>query len=648
MALGPPRRLSRLLPGGGWPVKRTIFRSYVNRTFSVFFRRLHRFHLPGAVLVALLQRTPMLRVAAVAEERIVASPVGALLRSAAAWAASLGAVHALAGATTFVLSRGTPIAGTVGQPIVPVTFTYTGAPAAPASWRVTGSLPPGLAFSPAPNANNVINSSTPSISGTPTQAGAFTVQVQGFNAPNATGETNNTQVAIAFDISGTASALPVFVAHPVSQTVAVGATLTLSVGATGSPAPTLQWRRNGTNLAGATGTTLTLSNLQPAQAGDYTVVATNSAGSVASAIATVTIVPAVPEFTVQPASQTIAAGSTVVFSAAATGALSYQWQRDNGNIPGATNPTLVLSGLAAAPGAYRVVASSASGSVASAPADLGVVSLDDFGRLINLSILTSVSAADPVFTVGTVIGGAGGPKAVLVRAAGPSLEPLGVGGVLPDSKLELYAGSGVIAANDNWAGDATLSATFKAVGAFPYVSADSRDSAIYNPAIVARDYTVQVSGAGGAAGMVIAELYDATPAASFSAATPRLINVSVRKQIGAGEILTAGFVIGGQTSRTVLVRAIGPGLAPFGVASPMADPRLVLFNAIPAKIAENDNWGGSAQLTTTGEGVGAFPIDLPGSRDAMLLLTLAPGNYTAQVSGVTGGGEVLVEVYEVP
>jgi hypothetical protein len=157
-----------------------------------------------------------------------------------------------------------------------------------------------------------------------------------------------------------------------------------------------------------------------------------------------------------------------------------------------------------------------------------------------------------------------------------------------------------------------------------------------------------VSGATGATGRVIAEFYDATPITTFRATTPRLINVSVRKQIDAGGSLTAGFVIGGSTAKTVLVRAIGPGLAVFGVPGLMADPRLELFNSSSVRIAANDNWGGDPQLTAAGARVGAFALADARGADAMLLLTLVPGNYSAEVRGANGGGTALVEVYEVP
>ena len=89
--------------------------------------------------------------------------------------------------------------------------------------------------------------------------------------------------------------------------------------------------------------------------------------------------------------------------------------------------------------------------------------------------------------------------------------------------------------------------------------------------------------------------------------------------------------------------------AAFGVSGTMPDPQLALFSGA-TKVAENDNWGGDPQLTAAGNGVGAFAIADPAGKDAMLLITLAPGSYTAEVSGVSGtvGGSTLVEVYEVP
>jgi hypothetical protein len=321
-------------------------------------------------------------------------------------------------------------------------------------------------------------------------------------------------------------------------------------------------------------------------------------------------------------------------------------------IAGATGATLVVtSARTADAGAYSVVATNGAGSVTSTSATLEVVNETNFGHLVNLSIRVPLTASEPSFTVGTVVGGAGtsGPKPLLVRAVGPSLAAFGLSGAINDSRLDVLAGSTTFAANDNWNGDAALSAVFTQVGAFPFANAASRDAAIFNPSFTSRDYTVQVSGVGNATGEVLAELYDATAAGAFGPTTPRLVNVSVSKQIEAGASLTAGFVVGGNTARTVLVRAIGPALAAFGVSGTIPDPQLTLFRG-ETEIAKNDNWGGDAQLAATGTSVGAFAIANAASKDAVLLLTLAPGGYTAQVSGVpgTGGGSTLVEIYEVP
>jgi hypothetical protein len=161
-------------------------------------------------------------------------------------------------------------------------------------------------------------------------------------------------------------------------------------------------------------------------------------------------------------------------------------------------------------------------------------------------------------------------------------------------------------------------------------------------------YTIQVSGVGGATGAVIAELYDATPSDSFAASTPRLINVSVLKRINAGEVLTAGFAISGPTMKQVLIRAVGPTLggSPFNITGVMADPKLELFSG-QTTINSNDNWSGITPSAVF-ESVGAFALS-SNSRDAALVVTLRPGTYTAQVTGVNGtAGLALVEVYEVP
>lgn len=273
------------------------------------------------------------------------------------------------------------------------------------------------------------------------------------------------------------------------------------------------------------------------------------------------------------------------------------------------------------------------------------------GRLTNLSILTDLDGADDSFTMGYVVGnpGATATKPLVIRAVGPSLAALGVGSPLADPKLELFVGANATGSNDNWGGGATLANAMAAVGAFPFLGPTSRDAAVAAsvPTGPGVNHSVKVSPVGNIRGPVIAEVYDATPPATFAASTPRLVNVSVLKHLGTG--LTAGFVLGGAGPRTVLIRAIGPTLGgtPFNVPGVVADPQLALF-AGTTQIAANDNWGGTPALTTAFAAVGAFGLPAA-SRDAAVLATLAPGNYSVQVNGVGNTtGLAIVEVYEVP
>lgn len=129
------------------------------------------------------------------------------------------------------------------------------------------------------------------------------------------------------------------------------------------------------------------------------------------------------------------------------------------------------------------------------------------------------------------------------------------------------------------------------------------------------------------------------------------VNISTRAQLtGTGDGLIVGFVIGGTSSRSVLMRAIGPTLAFFGVADPLPRPSLSVFRGTTV-IASNDDWNinDPVRLTAAFDRVGAFRLQGGTSRDAALLVTLAPGAYTLQVTGAGGSaGTVVVEAYEVP
>jgi hypothetical protein len=220
-----------------------------------------------------------------------------------------------------------------------------------------------------------------------------------------------------------------------------------------------------------------------------------------------------------------------------------------------------------------------------------------------------------------------------------------VAGVLADPRITLFADGSPMASNDDWgqaANVSNISATASAVGAFP-LPGGSRDSAWLNT-LAAGGYTVQVGGADGATGVALMEAYDAGGGGGA-----RLANVSARSAVGTDAgILIAGFVVH-EGASTILVRGVGPGLAPFGVTGALADPQLQIFRETQL-VAENNDWSASnaSALASTAQAVGAFALP-GGSKDAALLVTLTPGAYTAQVAGVNGTtGVALVEVYEVP
>jgi alpha-tubulin suppressor-like RCC1 family protein len=373
-----------------------------------------------------------------------------------------------------------------------------------------------------------------------------------------------------------------------------------------------------------------------------------------NAFAVVDATPAtLPAITGGPVGQTAAPGATVTFSVATAGSgvgERYQWYRNGQSLSGAVDARLVLPTVHASDaGAYSVVVTNAVGAVASNSAALTIDPALDPGRLVNLSVRARAGTGDQTLVAGFVIGGDSNAtaKPVLIRGMGPSLQPFQVDDYLVDPRLHLYIGDVVVASNDDWLGDAQTLKLGKKVAAFDYTSTSSKDAAM---AIALRPgkYTAHITGATGANGTALAELYDATPAESLTPTGPRLANISARAQVESDRtMIVAGFVIAGSTNRTVLIRGIGPALRAFQVGDALADPKLELFDD-SGRINSNDDWDSSDVLAGIFPTVGAFGLER-GSKDAALLVTLPPGKYTAQVSGVAGGsGVAMVEVYEVP
>jgi hypothetical protein len=414
-----------------------------------------------------------------------------------------------------------------------------------------------------------------------------------------------------------------------------GSSASFSVVASGTSPFSYQWRKDGSAISGATASTYSINSTSTADSGNYTVVVTNSAGSATSNAASLTVVAAVvaPIITSQPSATSIIVGGSALFSVSVSGTspFSYQWKKDGVSINGATSSSYIITGASTKDaGNYSVTVTNSSGSVSSSSALLIVTA----PRLSNLSVRTSLDA-NQIVIVGLTMSGGG--KTVLIRAGGPTLAAFGVPNVMQDPKIELYNGSSKIDANDNWGGSSYLSSVFKSVGAFAYTSSSSLDAAVVTTIDGGR--TIQASGT--SAGTILVEAYDAG-----SGDSPRFTNISARNKVGTGaNILIAGFTLEGSGTRNLLIRAVGPRLADFGVANVLFDPKLEVYSG-NLKIAENDNW--SSSLATTFSSVGAFGLTA-GSKDSAITVSLPAGGYTVQVSGADGGvGEAIVEIYELP
>jgi hypothetical protein len=165
--------------------------------------------------------------------------------------------------------------------------------------------------------------------------------------------------------------LPVILSQPASQTNVAGASVMFTVGASGTGL-SYQWFKSGTLLSGASGSSLALTSISSASAGNYSAIVANSAGSVNSAGAILTVITP-PVITVQPVSVTSWIGATATFSVTAngTGPLRYQWFKSGSALAGATSATFSLASISSSDaGGYSVAVSNDAGTVMSSTATL--------------------------------------------------------------------------------------------------------------------------------------------------------------------------------------------------------------------------------------------------------------------------------------
>ncbi len=254
-------------------------------------------------------------------------------------------------------------------------------------------------------------------------------------------------------------------------------------------------------------------------------------------------------------------------------------------------------------------------------------------RLVNISTRMQVGTGNDVLIGGFIIQG-NQLKKVIFRAIGPSLSSSGVSGVLQDPQMELYDGTGkLVDANDNWQQSPDAGEIIDSTIA----PSDPRESAIV-ARLAPGNYTVVVSGVNNSTGIGLVESYTLDTDASHAA------NISTRGRVAAGEeALIGGFIVGGRPSKKIILRALGPSLTASGFSGVLPNPSIELRDGNGELIAMDDDWANGGQRDEI-IATGIPPTD---PREAALIATIRPGNYTAVVRG-SGGGEgiALVEIYD--
>ncbi|MBL9189254.1 MAG: DVUA0089 family protein [Opitutaceae bacterium] len=329
-----------------------------------------------------------------------------------------------------------------------------------------------------------------------------------------------------------------------------------------------------------------------------------------------------------------------------------------------TGPVFTLgSAQRADAGSYQVLAYTATGAVLSEPAELTVrpATLTPETRLANISTRGHVGTGANAMICGFVVTGTT-PKRVLIRAVGGgTLAAFGVSGTLANPELTLFDGtSRTINHNGDWGNQSAATEVMAAavrVGAFA-LPTGSNDAALLT-SLAPGNYTALVTDADNATGVALIEVYDADPEPTAPGAS-RLGNLSTRGSVGlSDQSLIAGLVVRGPGPRTFLIRAVGPTLRNFGLPGALVDPELTLRDATGATVRYNDDWdtpfGAMPGLRDAARRVGAFGLQELrertefGGLDSVMLVTLPPGNYTAEVTGfIRETGVALIEIYEMP
>jgi len=319
--------------------------------------------------------------------------------------------------------------------------------------------------------------------------------------------------------------------------------------------------------------------------------------------------------------------------------------------PASARSSVLSASALASPVGFRVKTSLRTDSVTSSGATLSVLPVGSAtASFANIATRAFCSTGNKVTIGGFVVSGPNS-KRVLIRAVGPTLTTQGLAAseVLADPTIDVYKGSAVIDKNDNWrdnANAADITATAAQIGASSLAASDTNSAALLidlQPGV----YSFVVNGKNATSGVVLLEVYDAD-----GGGTTKFVNIATRAYATTGNgVAIGGFVISGNGSKKVLIRALGPTLTKQGIETGevLMDPTIELHQGALV-LESNDNWGtnaNAAEILSTGSRIGASPIDSSDTTSSALLLNLQPGVYSFIASGKSGSsGIVLVEIYD--
>ena len=231
----------------------------------------------------------------------------------------------------------------------------------------------------------------------------------------------------------------------------------------------------------------------------------------------------------------------------------------------------------------------------------------------------------------------------MLHGLGPTLSqpPFNLPGTLADPFLSLRDGSGNVLWNNNDWKD-SQQAQIQATGKAPKNDVESAILKVLPPG----NYTAILSAKPGTPpGVGLVEVYDISPGVFAE-----LTNVSTRGFVGTDQdIVIGGFITGGGNGSTqIVVRGIGPSLTQHGVTGVLADPFLSLRDKNGNVLWNNNDWKDSQQTDIQAASCNGNPCAPPNDLESAIVRTVAPGNYTAILSGRNGTtGIGLVEIYKV-